>query len=151
MKVDTLGKELAAVQAICEALVDLDDAGRGFVLKTVSMRLGISLALAAPQQVPDGSKKNISSPVETGLDPRSSRTPGSQTEREFFREKQPISQVHRVACLAFYLTHFKGQPQFKTKDLTKVNSDGGQPQMSNASVSIANAEKARLITPIGHG
>jgi len=43
--------------------------------------------------------------------------------KRFFLEKQPRTDVERVACLAYYLTHYRDTPHFKTIDLSKLNTE----------------------------
>jgi hypothetical protein len=150
-KVDTFDQELAGIKTVYEALAPLDDRGRRFVLKTVAERLGTSLSLDENHQQREDQDQRP--PLRSGPEARSAAppTPSGQTPKEFLREKSPTSEVHRIACLAYYLTHSKGQSQFKTKDLSQLNIDAGQSPMSNASVTVANAEKGRLLAPVGRG
>jgi hypothetical protein len=151
MKVDTLEKELEAVKTIINALIDLDDEARGFVLKTVSARIGISISLNPTAEVHQHSPQTSTTVRKPALQLGSSSTANEQTPEAFLTGKKPRSEVQRVACLAFYLTDFKGQKQFKTKDLVQLNSDAGQARMSNASTTVANAEKSGYITLVGKG
>jgi len=56
-------------------------------------------------------------------------------------EKQPRTDVERVACLAYYLTHYRNTPYFKTLDLGKLNTEAAQPKFSNAAYASNNALK----------
>jgi hypothetical protein len=71
--------------------------------------------------------------------------------KEFLMEKQPRTDVERVACLAYYLTHFRDQPHFKTLDLTQLNTEAAQPKFSNAAYSTNNAVKTRYLVPSTKG
>ena len=68
------------------------------------------------------------------------------------RQKQPHTDVERVACLAFYLAHYRGVPHFKTLDISKLNTDAAQPKFSNPSVAVNNAVKTGYLAdaPKGH-
>jgi hypothetical protein len=74
---------------------------------------------------------------------RSAKIPYSQdlsvSPKQFLLEKQPKSDVERIACLAFYLTHYRDMPHFKTLDLNKLNTEAAQPRLSNANYATANA------------
>ena len=150
-KMDTFDQELAAVKTVYGALAPLDERGRSFVLKTVAQRIGTSLSLDEIQKRREDQDQRP--PLQNGPEARSAAppTPSGQTPKEFLREKSPRSEVHRIACLAYYLAHSKGQPQFKAKDLSQLNSDAGQSPMSNPSVTVANAEKGGLLAPVGQG
>lgn len=62
--------------------------------------------------------------------------------KEFLFQKQPKTDVERIACLAFYLTHFRDMPHFKTLDLAKLNTEAAQIKFSNATYATDNAAKA---------
>ena len=59
--------------------------------------------------------------------------------KEFLLEKQPRTDVERIACLAFYLTHYRDTPHFKTLELSKLNTEAAQQKFANA----ANATEQR--------
>ena len=46
-----------------------------------------------------------------------------------------------MTCLAYYLTHYRDTPHFKTVDISALNTEGAQPKFSNASVAIDNATR----------
>ena len=66
-------------------------------------------------------------------------------------QKQPKTDVERVACLAFYLTHYRSVRFFKTLDISKLNTDAAQVKFANAAYAVANAEKAGLLAPAQRG
>jgi hypothetical protein len=69
------------------------------------------------------------------------------TAKAFLHEKQPRTDVERMACLGYYLAHFRDLPQFKTDDLTKLNTEAAQAKFSNASFAAANALKTGYLAP----
>jgi hypothetical protein len=71
--------------------------------------------------------------------------------KEFVMQKQPRTDVERVACLAFYLTHYRSTPHFKTIDISKLNTEAAQSKMSNAAVAVDNASKAGYLVPATRG
>jgi hypothetical protein len=75
----------------------------------------------------------------------------SISPKEFLFQKQPRTDVERIACLAYYLTHYRDQPHFKTLDLTKLNTEAAQPKFSNAAYSTNNAVKTRYLVPSTKG
>jgi restriction endonuclease Mrr len=75
----------------------------------------------------------------------------SMSPKEFLLEKQPRTDVERIACLAYYLTHYRDTPHFKTLDLNKLNTEAAQPKFSNATVSANNAQKRGYLVPSTKG
>ena len=140
-KVDSLDAELVAVKKVCEALAPLEGTARRVVLKMVSARLGESLLLEEEEssEETDRSPRTERHGSETGSGSAAPSPSNDQTAKEFIKAKRPISEVQRVACLAYYLAHNKSQHQFKTKDLTLLNSTAGENELSNPSMTIGNA------------
>jgi hypothetical protein len=73
------------------------------------------------------------------------------TPKQFLAAKKPQTDVERIATLAFHLTYGGKQPHFKTKDLTKLNTDAAGPRLSNASFAARNAVNAGLLAAAGKG
>lgn len=71
--------------------------------------------------------------------------------KEFLAEKQPKTDVERIACLAYYLTHFRSLPSFKTLDLAKLNTEAAHPKFSNAAYSANNASLSGYLAPASNG
>jgi hypothetical protein len=80
--------------------------------------------------------------------------------KQFIAAKRPSTDVERIACLAYYLTHDRKTPHFKTNDLTALNTEAAAPKFSNASAAAQNAlnqnrylaqagKGRRQITPLG--
>lgn len=63
----------------------------------------------------------------------------SASPKQFLMDKQPKSDVERIACLAYYLTHYRDMPHFKTIDLSKLNTEAAQPRLSNTNYASKNA------------
>ncbi len=75
----------------------------------------------------------------------------SMSPKEFVLQKHPQTDVERVACLAYYLTHYRDAPQFKTLDISKVNTEAAQPKFSNAAFSVNNAVKTGYLISVAKG
>ena len=67
--------------------------------------------------------------------------------KDFIFQKQPATDIERVACLAYYLTHFRSVPHFKTADINKLNTEAAQPRFSNASYAVSNATRSGFLVP----
>ena len=71
--------------------------------------------------------------------------------KEFLFEKRPSTDVDRVACLAYYLTHHRGNAHFKTTDISKLNTEAAQVKFSNPSAALNNAIRSGLLTAASQG
>jgi hypothetical protein len=75
----------------------------------------------------------------------------SLSAKEFLFQKQPRTDVERVACLAYYLTHYQNTTHFKTVDISRLNTDAAQIKFSNPAVAVDNASKYGFIAQAGKG
>jgi hypothetical protein len=57
-------------------------------------------------------------------------------------EKQPKTDIERIACLAYYLRHFRDAPFFKTKYLSSLNTEAAQQKFSNAAYAGGNCPQS---------
>ncbi len=65
--------------------------------------------------------------------------------KDFLRDKAPRTDIERIACLAYYLTHYRDIPHFKRIDLSSLNTEAAQPKLSNSTYAVDNATKAGLL------
>jgi len=98
----------------------------------------------------------VSRQTEPPISARPGRTADFSTAhepspKEFMLEKQPRTDVERVACLAYYLEHFRNMPHFKTLDLAKLNTEAAQPKFSNTAYAAANAVNTGYLVPSTKG
>jgi len=141
--------ELEALSIILEALEPLDDEKRRFVLKTASDRFNISDVV--PAKTPQNAEiippaNNSPTVVQSGT------SLGGISAKDFLKSKRPLTDVQRIACLAFYLTYGNAQNHFKTGNLTKLNTDAAAPKLSNAAVSVMHAAgHFRFLSQAGGG
>jgi len=95
--------------------------------------------------------------LSTGLSEQESITAevepikGGLSPKLFMAGKRPTSDVERITCLAYYLTHYKNQQSFKTVELTKLNTDAAQPRLSNPTVAARNAVQRGYLALAGGG
>ncbi len=69
------------------------------------------------------------------------------TVKAFMFDKSPRTDVERVACLAYYMAHYRGAPHFKTKDITALNTESAHRPFSNTAVAVDNATKMGYLVP----
>ena len=130
--------DVEALSSIVATLKQLEPDVQRRVLESVQTFLGFS-----PQP---------HSQAHAGHKPQSSATHGNGnttdfsrdrtlSPKEFIRDKHPVTDADRVTCLAYYLTHYRDMPHFKTVDISALNTEAAQPKFSNASVALDNATR----------
>jgi restriction endonuclease Mrr len=137
------GDEIKVLGEVLALLNELDAAARERLLHTASAYFGISRRIDRAAAYTLGS--DLGSPATTFSEDR------SISAKDFVMQKQPKTDVERVACLAFYLTHYRDARFFKTLDISKLNTDAAQVKFTNAAYAVANAEKAGLLAPAQRG
>jgi hypothetical protein len=71
--------------------------------------------------------------------------------KDFLAEKAPQTDIDRVACIAYYLTHYRDMPYFATLDISKLNTEAAQQKFTNAAQAMKNATNRGLIVPASRG
>jgi hypothetical protein len=139
-------EEFEALSAVIGALRGLAPDVRQRVLAAVSTFLGVY-----PGREP-------AIPVSSGVDRATPSTHVSSfsedrapSPKDFLFGKRPVTDLERVACLAYYLTHYRSTPHFKTLELSKLNTEAAQLKFSNAANAVENATKAGLLVPAARG
>lgn len=139
--------ELDALNAVITALERQDEDARRRIIQYAAAYLHIGSSqgsglLASPEPRPV-------------LELNAKRVPYSEDSRmpakEFLHEKEPRTDVERIACLAYYLTHYRSTPHFKTVDLSFLNTEAAQPKFSNAANAANNAVTLGYLVPSGKG
>ncbi|HLK99360.1 MAG TPA: hypothetical protein VK539_02205 [Myxococcaceae bacterium] len=140
-------REAQALARVIEALEGLEPVARKRVLQTASV-------FYAAESLPEREHGHSHSSARHHSEPTpiasfaEDRTP---SPKEFLLTKKPSTDVDRVTCLAYYLTHFKNTPHFKTLDLSKLNTEAAQIKFSNAAAAVDNATKAGLLVSAARG
>lgn len=137
-------ERLEAFNAIVSRLASFGKEEQRHILASVVSWLGISgetlragsAARSETDESPDFHK--TVSPL------RFSSVP-SVTAKEFLLEKAPQTNVERIACLAYYLTHYRDTPHFRTLEISKLNTEAALPKFSNASYSVRDATTAGVL------
>jgi hypothetical protein len=134
--------ERRALAECIQALERLSEQSRTRILKTLMTYFEI------PQegQRRDLQVKGVGDPDASNLAERPTISP-----KQFLLDKRPTTDVDRIACLAFYLSHFRAQTFFKTQELTELNTEAAQPRLSNPSQAVDNAAKTGLLVATSGG
>ena len=141
--------DFTLVAQIVESLTPLSKHDQSHVLQTVATWLKISLNPKSDRTVTN----NLISDVNSIFPSQKNEKELSFTERvdispkDFILEKSPRTDVERIACLAYYLTHYMDTPSFKTIDLSKLNTDAAQRKFSNPTQTAKNAVKNHFLVP----
>jgi restriction endonuclease Mrr len=139
----TNGDEIKVLGEVLALLNELDAAARERLLYTASAYFGV------PRRGDRAAALTVGGTVSSSGSSYSEDR--SISAKDFVMQKQPKTDVERVACLAFYLTHYRDARFFKTLDISKVNTDAAQVKFANAAYAVANAEKAGLLAPAQRG
>lgn len=136
--------DVEALSTIVEILRRLDDEGQRRVLASVHAFMGLrgigQESFEGRSTVPVTSEATASFSQDRTI-----------SAKEFLRDKSPITDVERIACLAYYLTHYRDTPHFKTVDISALNIEAAQPKFSNTSVAVDNARAKGLLVPSTKG
>ena len=139
--------EFDALNRVIGALQPLDDEARRRIIQATVTFLGVQPTVGSGLAQTRSVASQATAP--TGHAPFSEDT--RMSPKEFLLEKQPRTDVERLACLAYYLTHYRGTPHFKTIDLSMLNTEAAQPKFANASTSANNAVKMGYLVPSTKG
>jgi hypothetical protein len=137
-------KELDAIGKVLDALSGLSKKQRQFVIRAAADRYNLQVGTKSEPSETDGGSEQESTPLSSDVKKR--------TPKAFLKAKNPTTDVERIACLSYYLTHGREVSKFKTNDLTKLNTDAAQPSFSNAANTVKNAtNQNRFLAPAGKG
>jgi hypothetical protein len=139
-------KAVDALNAVIRVLNQLDEEVRTRVIRSVLTFFQTDQG--RPSAVLAGVESNSSS---SHISRPQFSDESNPTPKEFLLQKQPKTDVERIACLAYYLTQFRETPYFKTLDLSKLNTEAAQPKFSNARYAASNAVASGLLAPAPQG
>jgi hypothetical protein len=129
-----MDNELEAMTVVLKALGPLSPDEQLRVVEWVTRKLALG---AAPAKMP--SSVNPASGFVGAAGPK--QPLAVKSPKQFIADKRPKSDVERVACLGYYLTHFRETPEFKTRDITMLNREAAQPALGNPAMAVANAAR----------
>ena len=132
----------AVVDKVIQDLLRLDQHGRLRVYRTVGTFFGFEESYPT---ITGNTDSRV--PTSISREPRFSRKEElTPNPKEFLLQKRPNTNVERVACLAYYLTHYRDIPYFKNTDINKLNTEAAQIKLSNVSYTIKDAIRAGYLT-----
>lgn len=131
---------ITTLKQVLQLLEGLDHDDRQKILGTALTYFGENAPRGYLPQLSTKPQVPLAFSVETGVSPK-----------EFIIDKKPRTDVERVACLAFYLAHYRETQQFKTTDITQLNAEAAQPRFGNPAQTIKNAMRGGLIVQATKG
>jgi len=141
--------DFQAIQEILGIFKKIDPEDHERLLKTVSTFLDVDYKNENGQK---DNRSNIISPIkEPNVTISKFSEDRSMSPKDFLLEKRPNTDVEKIACLAYYLTHYRETPIFKTKDLNDLNTEAAQFKFSNASMAVDNASRSGYLVPASKG
>jgi restriction endonuclease Mrr len=139
----TKTSEGAILRQIIELLEDVEAGSRVRLLRTLATFFETPLTQER-RDTTEGQPK-------VGLGPSSFSTRSDLSPKQFLVEKAPSTDMERIACLGYYLTHYRGTPHFETVDISALNTEAAQPKFSNASWAVNDATKRGYLAPASKG
>lgn len=139
---------VTALASVLTALHGLEADDLRWVVESACRKVGLATPrLRAGKEGDDGQGEQD----DTQDDDRNTDK-GHPSPKEFMRRKSPRTDVHKVACLAFYLSRYRNQREFKTADLTTLNNDADGVKIGNATQAVNNAAKqSHFFSSVGKG
>ena len=135
-----------AFQQLADAVLPLKPDLRERAHAMLGAFLGITPSNPGLAETGTGRSAGHRSPPPVQIAPREPPSP-----KDFLAQKQPNTDVERVACLAYYLTQHRGAKHFKTIDISKLNTEAGQRKFSNPAKSVNNATQAGFLAQVSRG
>lgn len=135
-----------AFQQLADVMLPLKQELRERAHAMLAMFLGIRTP--ATDVVPGGAQRPAGHRNPPPIEIASHEPP---SPKDFLFQKQPNTDMERVACLAYYLTHYRSTKHFKTTDISKLNTEAAQRKFANAATSVNNATQGGFLAPVSRG
>lgn len=142
-------REIDVLGTIIRQLQELTAAGQRRVLASVLSYLGIPML--GDTRSSYGAAQRMTPTAELPSTSTRFSDDRAPSPKEFLFSKRPQTDVDRITCLAYYLTHYRDTPHFKTLDLSKLNTEGAQLKLSNPTMAVDNASKTGLLVQATKG
>lgn len=142
-KPSVITKEFKAIQAALQVLEPLDETQRKFAVSMILTRLGMAEASKLGGAGAGGFASHVTTPPAAIKE---------QTVKQFLKQKDPKTDLERFICLAYYLSHAMDTATFTTRDITKLNGEGGGANFSNAAGTANNGvAQSKFLSRAGGG
>ena len=138
-EIQDTGPTFETVSRIIELLDPLGSEDREHVFRTVATWFRLGIASRAPRNTPSSAHEFSPATQDTLSNEDKFSDRPVLSVKDFILEKDPLTEVERLACLAYYLTHYQETPHFKTVDLSRLNTEAAQRKLSNPAVAAGNA------------
>ena len=138
-------EELRAFSVIAEVLQALDPDAQRRVLTTVLTFFDLAPTRSLPGPSP------VTHPTTSREREPQFSADRSPSPKQFILEKRPMTEVDRIVCLAYYLTHYREQQFFRTLDLSTLNTEAAQVKFANATKAVENATTSGFLIPGNKG
>lgn len=135
-----------AFQELAKAVLPLEQELRERALTMLAAFVGVTNLNGSPAEAGATRPAGHRSPPPIQIASRESPSP-----KDFLFQKQPNTDMERVACLAYYLTQYRDIKHFKTIDISKLNTEAAQRKFANAASSVDHAARGGFLAPVGKG
>jgi len=142
--------DVKTIQRLINIFEDLSPESREKMINTISTFFNINRQTSTHHTFANNSSVDTVALTREVDEPVFSQD-RTMSPKEFLLEKSPRTDVERVACLAFYLTHYRDFPHFKTIDISKLNTEAAQRKFSNPAKAVDNATRSELLVPSTKG
>lgn len=131
-----------ALQRIVKVMTPLSDEERSRLFRSVAVFFGLN----ATSLMPTAKHQDPSTTVgSNGRDPVFSGHK-ELTPKEFLADKSPQTEVERIICLAYYLTHYRDLVYFKKSDISIINTEAAQKKLASIAATGNSATKAGYLS-----
>ena len=137
-----------ATQEVINQLINFEDDVRRRIFRTALTFYGLDSLIISPVTP---HQNTSSGNVHTAIRAPNFTEHAELSPKDFLFQKQPRTDIERIACLAYYLTHYRSTKHFKTIDLSKLNTEAAQIKFSNAAFTVVNATNSGLLVPAEKG
>lgn len=135
--------DIEELQKIVGVLTSLDDERRARIINSVIKFCGLNGSCSLDGAPNENSKSKVGS---NGRDPVFSEH-ADISPKKFIFNKGPKTDIERVTCLAYYLTHYRDTKHFKTTDISNLNTESAHRKFSSAVHTINNAARKLFLVP----